>query len=453
MSSIIIKRSLGVAGLTGGLLLVGAGVALADDGPTDSFGLSQSSGEAEVSAPITLGGLNIGLSTESSTTSGSTTTTTTEDGSVTESAQDSTTTSSDLGLNVGEISVDPMAALSGATTSTDDSGAGEGSAAVSAPVQVGAIDLTGTTSTDSASAHESTVTDQDGSSVTEGSTSTDSSTTGGALGLDGLSLDPAAMLDGSAWTSDTGRDSAEAEGSADLTSPVNLGGLTAGITDERAGTDEAWTQRTDEDGDSTWTRTESEYASATEAGLTTGELTADPAAWLSGSTAGRGDDTAGESELAVAAPVTFGGAEGWFADQRASWDSVTTGTRTDDVTRESSTERADATSTGGTLGLGETALLPMLTGSTEGGTVSDDTTGLGMIDLAAPFGSEGAWLNGTTRSATEARDSDLITTDEGSTETSTWSSTSNTANPSLATGPVSGDLAGWAWGQLTGIDD
>jgi hypothetical protein len=435
MSSTLIKRSLGVAGVTGGLLLVGAGVALADDSPVDSFGFSQS--EAEASAPISLGGVDLGLSTQSSDSSGSSTTTTTDDGSVAQTTEDSSQTSSDLGLNVGEIAVDPSAVLSGVTTEGDDA---QGGAAVAAPVSVGAIDLTGSTTTDTTSAQESTVTDQDGSSATEGSASTDSSTTTGTLGLDGLSLDPAAALDGSSWDSGD-----QADGSVDLTSPVNLGGITAGVTDEREGTDQAWTERTDADGDSTWDRTASEHASATSAGIATGELTADPAAWLAGSTSTDGRDEA-SGDLGVVAPIGFGGLDGWLTDERASRTSVVEGVRTDDVTRQSTSERADASRTGGMLGLGETTLVPELTGT---GSTEDGDRSNGALDLVAPLDSEGAWLSGAFASASDARDTDSVTTSEGTTETSTWSSTSDAAQPSLATGTLTGDPAGWFWGELT----
>lgn len=472
MSSIHFKRSLGVAGVTGGLLLVGAGVALADDGSTtDAFGLSQGSGEAGVSAPLTLGGISVGLSSESSQSSGSTTTTTTDEGSSEQTREDSSHTSSDLGIDVGEIAVDPVAVLSGSTqqAASDDAGAqqSEGTAAVAAPVSVGGVAVTGSSTTEDSSVHETTVTDDDGASVTQGSASTDSATTSGALGLGETTLDPVAVLDGSAWSAGDTRGDATgtsgATGDVGLTSPVNLGGLTAGITDERSGTDEAWTVRTDEDGDATWTRTESADASATSAGLTTGELTADPAAWLSGSTAqafGTDDDeaegaTATSGDLGVAAPITFGGATGWLTDERSSWTAATSGTRSDDVTRERTSERADATRTGGAFGLGELAVLPELTGSTVSTTRGSDDAFLGgsagALDLTAPVWSDGAWLAGTAQSERAAQDTGTVTTDEGSTTTSTWSSSADSVDPSLATGPVQGDLAGWAWGELTGL--
>lgn len=482
MSSIYLKRTLGVAGVTGGLLLVGAGIALADDGSTtDAFGLTQGAGEAGVEAPISVGGLSIGLSSSSSQSSGGTTTTTTDEGTATATHEDASATSSDLGIDVGAITVDPMAALSGVTgtqTSTgsgSDGGAsatsGSGTAEVAAPVSVGGIAITGSTTTQDASAQEQTVTDADGASVTEGSTSTGTSTTTGTLGLGETTLDPAAVLDGSVRSTGAGREddvtgTAGATGSADLSSPVNLGGLTAGITDERSGADEAWTMRTDSDGDATWSRTERTHESATAAGLATGELTADPAAWLSGSTTQgvAGDDREGAllggtaGDLGVAAPVTSGGAGAWVADERSTWSSDTRGTRTDDVTRETTTERADATRTGATAGLGEIAVLPELTGSTESatGTEGRDDRGAvlgstaGALDLTAPLRAEGAWLAGTAERDTAAADTSAVTTDEGTTRTTTWSTASDAVDPSLATGPVQGDLAGWAWGQLTG---
>lgn len=484
MSSTILKRTLGVAGVTGGLLLVGTGVALADDaGTTDSFGLTQGSGEAGVAAPISLGGISLGLSSESAQQSGATTTTTTDAGTATETRQDASQTSSDLGVDVGAITVHPAAMLSGATASQqssgDDAAAGatgtEGAAEVAAPVSIGGVAVTGATTSQDASAHESTVTDDQGASVTEGATSTSSSTTSGVLGLGGTTLDPVAVLDGSAWSagsaSDAGDDAAAgtsgATGDVDLASPVNLGGLTAGITDERSSADEAWTMRTGEDGDAAWTRSESADESATSLGLTTGELTADPAAWLQGSTAqalGSRDDategaTAASGDLGVAAPITFGGADAWLTDERASWSSATEGVRTDDVTRESTSERADATRTGGALGLGELALLPELTaaGDSAARTGADDEDGAfsgttdGVLDLTAPLWFDGAFAAGTLQSESATEDTDSVMTDEGTTSTSTWSSAADSVDPSLATGPVQGDLAGWAWGELTGL--
>lgn len=484
MSSILIKRGLGVAGVTGGLLLVGAGVSLADDGSaTDSFGLSQGSGEAAVSAPISLGGLSLGLATGSAQSSGSSTTTTTDEGTATETRQDASQTSSDLGIDVGEITVDPAAMLSGATASQqssgDDAAAGttstEGVAEVAAPVSVGGVALTGSTTSQDASAHGSTVTDDQGASVTEGATSTSSSTTSGVLGLGETTLDPVAVLDGSAWSAGSAsdaRDDAAAgtsggTGDVDLSSPVNLGGLTAGITDERGSADEAWTMRADGDGDAAWTRTETADESATSLGLTTGELTADPAAWLQGSTVqalGARDDAAeGASatpgDLGVATPIMFGGADAWLTDERASWSSATEGVRTDDVTRESTSERTDATRTGGALGLGQLALLPELAATGDSATRSgaDDEAGTvlgtadGMLDLTAPLWFDGARAAGTLQSESATKDTDTLTTDEGTTSTSTWSSAADTVDPSLATGPVQGDLAGWVWGELTGL--
>lgn len=480
MSSIYLKRTLGVAGVTGGLLLVGAGVALADDaGTTDAFGLTQGSGEAGVEAPISLGGLSIGLSSTSSQQSGGTTTTTTDEGTSTSTHEDASSTTSDLGIDVGAITVDPMAALAGsgsaqgATGSDEGAGAtsGAGTAGVAAPVSVGGVSVTGSTTTQDASAQESTVTDADGASATQGSTSTSESTTTGTLGLGETTLDPAAVLDGTAWAAGAGDEddvtgTSGATGSADLSSPVNLGGLTAGFTDERSGTDEAWTMRTDSDGDATWSRTERAHESATTAGVSTGEITADPAAWLSGSTeqAVSGDDRDGsllggtEGDLGVAAPVTFGGADAWVADERSTWSSATHGTRTDDVARETTTERADTTRTAGTAGIGEVALLPALTGTTESATGvegrDEDGTflgeGAGALDLTAPLWAEGAGLAGSAERESAAADSAAVTTDEGTTRTTTWSETADAVHPSLATGPVQGDLAGWAWGELTG---
>jgi hypothetical protein len=484
MSSTLLKRTLGVAGVTGGLLLVGTGVALADDATTtDSFGLTQGSGEAGVEAPVSVGGISLGLSGTSTQSSGSTTSTTTDDGTAVATQEGTSSTSSDLGIEVGEIALDPSALLSGSAAtqqgSGDDAVAGAGQAAgaaeVAAPVSVGGVAVTGSTTTEDTSAHGSTVTDDDGAAVTEGATSTSGSTTTGTLGLGATTLDPAAMLDGSAWSAgsatDAGDDaaagSAGTAGDVDVTSPVNLGGLTAGVTDERRGTDERWTMRADADGDAVWTRTESERSSATTAGISTGELTADPASWLSGTTGqafGADDEVAtsgarSAGDLGVAAPVTFGGAQGRLIDERSSRVATTDGSRADDVVRESTSERADATRTGGTLGLGELAVLPELTGSTGSAarSTSADEDGAaagtsdGALDLTAPFRFDGAWLAGTAQSARSARDTDVLTTDEGSTSTSTWSSTADRVDPSLATGPVQGDLAGWAWGELTAL--
>ncbi|WP_217617336.1 hypothetical protein, partial [Cellulomonas sp. GbtcB1] len=72
--------------------------------------------------PISLGGLSLCLATESAQSSGSCTTTTTDEGTATVTRQDASQTSSALGIDVGEITVDPAAIMSGATASQQSSG-------------------------------------------------------------------------------------------------------------------------------------------------------------------------------------------------------------------------------------------------------------------------------------------------------------------------------------------
>ncbi|NKY41465.1 hypothetical protein [Cellulomonas septica] len=239
MSTKIWTRALGVAGVTGGLVLLSAAASQASDGPlgglTDGLlggGSSTSqdatssegdaAGEAAVQAPITLGGAELGLSTSSTRSSGSTTTVTDGDGgSVSQSREQSSADASNLGVDLGSVSIDPAALLSGSAsggaTSTDGAASGStasdgslaGQVTAAAPIDLDGLSITGTHQQASTQEEERTVTTDDGASSTTGSASEQQSTTTGGLELEGVTADPAAtvggLLTGGTLSSDQGR--------------------------------------------------------------------------------------------------------------------------------------------------------------------------------------------------------------------------------------------------------
>lgn len=412
MSSKLWTRALGVAGVTGGLVLMSAVASQAAENPLDGLlgggtvqgtdatsGAGEAAGEAAVSAPITLGGLELGLSTSSSQSSGSTTTTTGADGSSVETTRESSSSqSNDLGVALGEIAVDPAAVVSGMTsgsaTSTDgarDASAAQGDVAgdlaAALPVSIGGLAVTGSQESASQEMTEQTVTTQDGATSTTGSSSSQESATAGGLVLDEITADPAAaiggVLDGAVATTDQGRTGSSAAqgtaaGTADVAAPVNVGGLTAGFDDARSSERATWGSTTDRDGaTAAWRETRAD-ASRTGGAFTTGGLTADPMATLEGVVTGE----------AVRA----------------------------DGARDRAAQSADAD---------------------------------GRIDLAAPVHADGLAAEAWSQRVTERMSDRWFADEDGTQRTTTWSQRADAVNPSFATGPLDGDVLAWARGQLT----
>ncbi|MFC8191447.1 hypothetical protein ACFUMH_07240 [Cellulomonas sp. NPDC057328] len=416
-------RTLGVAGVTGGLVLLSAAASQAAEGPLGGLGdgllggtqVSQShdassdttqdasqaagdaAGAAAVQAPVTLGGVELGLTTSSSQSSGSSSTVTDADGaSVEQSQEQSSSDATNLGVDLGAITLDPAAMLegaaSGATSSTDgaqDASAAEGTAAgaaaVQAPVAIEGLAVTGSHEQQQAQESERTVTTEDGATSTTGSASQSQSATSGGLVLEEITADPAAALSGvvsgGAAGTEGATDASSAEGTlagaVDAAAPVRVGGLSGGFDDARSSERATWREVTDEDGDTTGSRTEQAEATRTGGAFSTGALTAEPAAALAGALSGEAARLDGRDEVA---------------------------------------------------------------------TESTDVRGL--LDLAAPFHADGLTAEGWAERATAQRTDRWTTTEGGTARTSTWSQRADAVHPAFATGPVDGDVLGWAWGRV-----
>lgn len=413
-------RALGVAGVTGGVVLLSAAASQAAEGPlgglTDGLlgGTSVTSeqvsgdasqaagaaqGEAAAQAPVTLGGLELGLSTASSQSSGSSSTVTDGDGgSVAQQQEQSSSDATNLGVDLGSVTLDPAAVLGGAATgaasSTDGAqdasaaeGAATGAAGVQAPVAIEGLAVTGAHEQASAQESQRTVTTQDGASSTTGSSSQQASATSGGLVVDEVTADPAAavsgLLSGTSATSDAGRTQDASAGSTlagtlEAAAPVHVGGVSGGFDDARSSERATWREVTDEDGDVTGARTERADAGRTGGAFSTGALTAEPAAALAGALSG----------------------EATRLDGR------------DDVAHEATDAR-------------------------------------GLLDLAAPFRADGLSAEGWAERATAQRTERWTTTEDGTARTATWSQRADAVHPTFATGPVEGDVLGRAWGRLT----
>ena len=412
MSTTLWTRALGVAGVTGGIVLMSAVASQAADNPlgdllggtgtvqgTDaSSAAGEAAGQAGVGAPVTLGGVQLGLSTSSSQSSGSTTTHTDADGSSVETVREQASSdATDLGVDLGAITVDPAATLSGVvsgmTSSTDgapDASATQGDAtgdlAAALPVSIEGLAVTGVHQDASQDMTQTTVTTQDGATSTTGSSSSQESATAGGLVLDEVTADPAAaltgMIGGTTAVTDEGRTGSSqaqgtAGGAADVAAPVQVGGLTAGFDDARSSQRATWGSTTDRDGaTSAWRETRAD-ASRTGGALTTGGLTADPTAVLEGALTGR--------------------------------------TLQADGARDASAQATDAD---------------------------------GRIDLATPLHADGLAAQAWSQRASERASDRWVSDTDGTQRTTTWSQRADAVNPSFATGPVDADVLGWARGQV-----
>ena len=262
--NIWIKRSLSTAAITGGLIVGGAAAASASDAlgtdPSSSEQQSSSSSESSFGAPLEIGGLTLGSSSESSSSSTESSTQTDGDRSTT-----STDTTSDSSKNHGSITTEPIrvdlqGALSqqdasrsanqstGSSGSTGSNGTGsssseqssESSGEVKAPISIGGLTVENGDESTSATRSERTAEDGDRStsSLSESSEAQQGSS---SFGIGALELDPqAAFGETSASSSDRlgGRDgidesaqSSSSESSASL--PISFEGITASNERER----------------------------------------------------------------------------------------------------------------------------------------------------------------------------------------------------------------------------
>lgn len=254
--NIWIKRSLSTVAITGGIVFAGAAAAnAADDGHdiTSQHSESSSSSKGPASAPIELGGLDIGTSSESSTSSSSSSSSSDGDRSVEQSSSSEDSSSNESGLSTGGISLDPQAAFSqekqsessnvdaGSTDSRNSSSSStsESEASASAPIHVGGIELT--TQSQKDSADESSSKAQDGDrGVSESSESSSSSNNGSSVGVGALDIDPQALLGQKSATSserlgdeDGIRESASSsESTGEAALPVSFGGISIGTESE-----------------------------------------------------------------------------------------------------------------------------------------------------------------------------------------------------------------------------
>ncbi|WP_156253322.1 hypothetical protein [Pseudactinotalea terrae] len=362
------KRSLGMAGLASGLWLAGSMAAYADD--TESVE-QDSSTESSFGAPLELGGLSLGVETESSSSEQQSTSHTDDNGDVTEteSAEESSS-QSDLGIDVGEITADPAALLDTESwTSSEEAGDSEAAessqstdAGVEAPVSVGGVSVTGTQSSESSSEESATTTTDEDSTTTSESTS-ESSTTGGVLDVGQLDIDPAAALSDDRESESTstgdedGAESTEAssETSVQASSPISFEGITAAVADERSSERETETTVTDDEGTATTSESLSE-SSSNAVGVQGLDLAADPAAGLWNSTDSAATQAGGvdgveesasgsETGLEAMAPFHIGGLT-TSGESATTSERLTTSSVTDEDGTATSTEHVwDATRT------------------------------------------------------------------------------------------------------------
>ncbi len=354
------KRTLGMAGLAGGLWLAGSVAAMADDQESVE---QESSTESSFEAPLELGGISLGVETENHSSDEQSSSHTDSNGDVTETtSSEESSSQSDLGIDVGEISVDPAALLDTESWSSSneagDTDSAESSqstdAAVEAPISVGGVTVTGTQSQESSTEESASVTTDEGSIETSESTS-ESSATGGVLDIGQLDIDPAAALSDDRQSESTstggsnGIDDAasSSDTSLEASAPIAFEGITAAVADERSSQRETETTVTDSEGSTTTSEAVAE-SSSNAFGVEGLDLAADPAAGLWNTTGSETtqaggldgvDASASESETALGAAAPFHiGSLTAAGESATATERLTTSTVTDDEGSASSTE-------------------------------------------------------------------------------------------------------------------
>lgn len=445
--NIWIKRSLGTIAVTGGIVLAGAAAAQADDIDGQS---SSNDSQGSFSAPISIGGLDIGSSSERSSSSTEETTVTDGDRSISETTERSSASSNDSRLSTDGISIDPAAAFSrssesdrsstgsGSTGIDGSSSQSEQSASASAPITIGSLDFSQQDARQSDERAERTVVDGDRSSseVSERSDESQSST---SFGTGSISLDPAALLEGSSSqdSSRLGRDVAEdssssaSSGAASL--PISIEGFTfsreAASASQQAGRSELV------DGDRSVV-TERSSARADESATSFGGGGLDIAPALSfGTEQAREDSRLGrdlqesssDSRASVAGslPIAFDGFSGAFGSSQARADREDVTSVDGDRSSRQVSETASLVERATAFEGGAFSTVPAFGldtdqqqasdrfGSTRGTTSSSTTNGF----LEGPF--EGGAFDVTDRSAsvTEALRASLVSDGDRSVET------------------------------------
>ncbi|WP_163541526.1 hypothetical protein [Occultella kanbiaonis] len=465
------QRSLGVAGLAGGLWLAGSIAAYADDPASHE---QDSSTESSVAAPIELGGLSLGVETEDRSSVEQSSSYTDSDGNTTETESVAESSSqSDLGIDVGEISIDPAAMLAteSSTSSVEagDSGSTEGSqltsGEVEAPVSLGGVTVTGSQQSASTTEESTTTTTDEGSASTSESTS-ESSATGGALEIGQLDIDPAAALsdDRESETTSTegGVNDAESssETSLEASSPITFEGIAATATDERSSEREIGSTVTDSEGTATTSETVSQ-ASSNAVGVEGLDLAVDPMASVwnstgSAATQARGiegaESSASESDTAIwaGAPFHLGGitAAGESAQAEAR---QATSTVSDDEGTVTSTEQSwDATRTSFIGQTGDIAGEPWVwltdtrsdASASAGDSEGSDSNTAQMVGYAFPFAIGDSGFASEIVDASGTNTADAITDENGTRTNERTTENQSVTRPGFVLDGAAGDPHG-----------
>lgn len=281
--------------------------------------------------------------------------------------------------------------------------------------------------------------------------------------LGSVALAGGLLLAGAAMASadDTGTTSSNATGSS-FGSPIEIGGIHAGVSTQSSSSSSSTETRTDRDGTSTSETRTSKDASKSDLGLSTAPTKIIPSAVLTQVTksatsdrdGGRDNASTGSSTSAgkASSPITVGGITTKATNQRSS-ESATKSTRTDDDgtrTTEQST-KTDSTSAAA-LGTGDITANPSaaLTQATKSasssedrgsdrstGTTSSSTTG----DLGAPVSIGG--VNGafTDERSTENSRKESVTDEDGSRSESEKTSSASATDGGFALGAITADPA------------
>ncbi|TDE98893.1 hypothetical protein EXU48_01470 [Occultella glacieicola] len=437
------QRSLGVAGLAGGLWLAGSLAAYADDTGSHE---QDSSTESSIAAPIELGGLSLGIETEDHSSEQQSSSQTDENGDTIETASAQESSShSELGIDVGEIAVDPAAMLdteswtssdeAGDSASTEDSLSS--AAEVQAPISVGGVTVTGAQQSESSSEESAATTTDEGTASTTESTS-ESSATGGALEVGQLDIDPTAALSGdreSAATStgdEHGVDGAESSSQTaiEASSPISFEGITAAAADERSSERETESSVTNSERTATTSEAVSE-SSSNAIGVDGLDLALEPAAGLWNSTdsaatqAGGVDGvdasaSASDTAIVAGAPFHLGGLT-TAGESATTGERHTTSTVADDEGTATSTEHVwDSTRTAFVGQTGDVTGAPWVWTDTRsdasasaGDADRSDSSSVHLIGYAFPFAIGDSGFASEIADASSTQSTGAVTDDSG----------------------------------------
>jgi hypothetical protein len=435
-----IKRSLGTVAVAGGLMLAGAAAANADDGIGSHQQDSTSHSSTGFGAPIEIGGLSLGSTSEHSSSSTTSSTSTDGDRSTSHSETTGDHSSSATGIKVDPTTIDPGAMLSNGssshssstggrdTGSDDDSSSSATNGAASAPIHLGGIsvqhqqaDASTDSTKDSAKDGDQWTTDEDSSA--------DSSSSQAGFGTGGVDINPGATLDqsqhsnGSSLGDEDGIDSSESAShtSGAASAPITVEGLTGSYATESHSADHESTSAGD--GDRSWTSTSDStddhgtgfafdgagFALAPGGAFSTEQSGSDSSL---GDTTGEGNgidssDSASSTSLEGSAPYAFEGFTGeltnWQDTSSTESDSATDGDQ--EVTSTTTDADHDATTIGGQggsawgepwFGFGTTQSSQSENGSTLGDdNTADGSTGSTWGGFDSPYGIDGVtgWVD------------------------------------------------------------